>query len=362
VDDIVDRIYEASVIPELWIDILDRLAAIAHCDGGILIAADSRQNVRALSSDCLSPMLSAFINEGWMQQNIRASRLRPMNYSGFVVDLDLVTPEEMETDPLYVDCLRKHGGGVGTGTVIPAPSGDLIIFNIERSHKRGVVNREVLPALDVLRPHLARSALLSIRLGLERAQTMTQTLGRLDLPGAVLSTTGLVLSANSLFEKLNEQFIPIAGGGLAISHTPAENLLQLALKISRPSASDLQSYSVPVPATGGASPCVAHLIPVRRQARDIFSQAAHILVVTPLSSPQAPQAHILFGLFDLSPAEARVAQKLVEGGSIEQIAIDNKLSRETVRSQLKSVFAKTATSRQSELVGLLMGTQIRAHK
>jgi hypothetical protein len=27
-DDIVDRIYEASVIPDLWTDILDRLAAV----------------------------------------------------------------------------------------------------------------------------------------------------------------------------------------------------------------------------------------------------------------------------------------------------------------------------------------------
>lgn len=58
-----------------------------------------------------------------------------MNYSGFVVDLDVVTAEEAETNPLYVNCLRKSGGGAGTGTVIPAPSGDLIIFNIERSYK-----------------------------------------------------------------------------------------------------------------------------------------------------------------------------------------------------------------------------------
>jgi DNA-binding CsgD family transcriptional regulator len=362
VNEIVDRIYEASFIPDLWIDILDRLAALAQCDGGILIAADSQQNIRALSSECLTPMLSAFINEGWMRQNIRASRLRPMNYSGFIVDLDIVTPEEAETDPLYVNCLRKYGGGAGTGTVIPAPSGDLIIFNIERSYKRGFVAREILPTLDALRPHLARSALLSTRLGLERARAMTETLGRLNLPGAVLSMEGRVLSANRLMENLHEQFIPIAGGGLAISHPPADALLRLALKAPSHLQEALQTSSIPVPATETCPPCVAHLIPVRRQARDIFTQAAHIVVVTPIGSPQAPQAHILLGLFDLSPAEARVAQRLVEGGSIDQIAIDQRLSRETVRAQLKSVFAKTGTNRQSELVSLLLGTQIRAHK
>lgn len=360
-DDIVDRIYEASVIPDLWTDILDRLAAVGQCDGGILIATDPQQTHRAVSSDCYSSMLKAYIDEGWICQNIRGARLGPQSFSGFVVDLDMVTPEEAETDALYVDCLRKHGGGVGTLTVIPAPTGDLIIFSLERSYKKGFVDRAVLPALDALRPHLARSALLSVRLGLERARAMTETLKRLDLPGAVLSASGRVLSSNSLLDNMHEQFIPTAGGGLAISHRPANDLFRKAL-LGSPNASDGgQSYSIPVPATENAAACVAHLLPVRRQARDIFTGAANIFVVTSVSSPMAPPAHILFGLFDLSPAEARVAQKIVQGSSVEEIASDHKISRETVRNQLKAVFAKTGTSRQVELVGLVMGAQIRPH-
>lgn len=360
-DDIVDRIYEASVIPDLWVDILDRIAAIARCDGGILIAADPQQNVRALSSDCLSPMVRAFINEGWMRQNIRASRLRPLNYSGFVVDLDIVTPEEAETDPLYVNCLRRYGGGVGTGTVIPAPSGDLIIFNIERSYKKGFVERDVLPALDALRPHLARSALLSLRLGLERARAMTEALGRLDLPAAVLGANGRIISSNALLDKMQRQFAPVAGGRMAISHRLANDLLQAALANSARSGADLQSHSIPVPPVDDLAPAVAHLLPVRRQARDIFAGATIILVVTSLTSPKVPPANILHGLFDLSPAEAKVAQGIVEGHTVEEMAAANNLSRETIRKQLKAVLAKTGTNRQAELVGLLAGAQIRAH-
>ena len=360
-EDLVDRVYEASVIPDLWVDVLDRIAGIAHCDGGILIAADPSLTVRAVSSDCLSPMLSAFINEGWMRQNLRASRLRPLNYSGFVVDLDIVTSDEAETDPFYVNCLRKYGGGVGTGTVIPAPSGDLIIFNIERSYKKGFVDRDVLPALDALRPHLARSALLSLRLGLERARAMTEALARLELPGAVLGGSGRVLSTNVLLDRLDKQFIVAAGGRLAISHRPAAELFERYLVNSARGGSTQNSYSIPIPATDGCPAAVAHLLPVRRQARDIFTGAAHIFVVTPLGSPRAPPAHILCGLFDLSPAEARVAQKLVEGSSVDEIALASDLSPATIRNQLKSVLAKTGTNRQAELVGLLTGTQIRSH-
>lgn len=360
-DELVDRIYEASVIPSLWVEVLDRISAIAHCDGGLLIAADPSKNVHAVSSECLSPMLRAFIEEGWMHQNIRAARLAPLNYSGFVVDLDIVTPEEAETDPFYVDCLRKFGGGVGTGTVIPAPTGDLIIFNMERSYKRGFIERSVLTELDALRPHLARSALLSVRLGLERARAMTEALSRLNLPAAVLTAKGQVLSTNALLDGMQARFICGAGGQLVISYRPANALFKAALASSDVSDSVRQTYSIPVPALDDLQPCVAHLVPLRRQARDIFNGAANLLVVTSITTPSAPPAHILHGLFDLSPAEARVAQNLFEGRTIEEIATANGLSRETIRKQLRAVLTKTGTNRQSELVGLLSGAQIRAH-
>jgi DNA-binding CsgD family transcriptional regulator len=96
-------------------------------------------------------------------------------------------------------------------------------------------------------------------------------------------------------------------------------------------------------------------VPIKRQARDIFSGATFLLIVTPLASPRAPSSEVLNGLFDLSPTEARTAQGLVEGKSIDEVAVANGLSRETIRTQLKSVLSKTGMRRQSELVGLLAG-------
>jgi DNA-binding CsgD family transcriptional regulator len=357
-EDVIDRIYEAAVIPELWTDILDRLAAIAGCDGGIMISVDTQQCVRAVSSDCLTTMTNVFINEGWMRQNIRASRASALNHSGFVTDEDIVTHHEAETDPFYVEVLRKHGGGLGTGTLIPAPTGDLIIFNIEKSYKKGPVERERLPSLDALRPHLGRSALLAVRLGMERARAMTETLSKLGLGGAVLGGSGRVLSVNSLLEKLNKQFTSAAGGRLAILHRQAQGMLQTALADFNRNSQNSQTCSIPVPAVDEAAPCVAHLIPVRRQARDILTGASALIVVTSLAPPKAPPAAVLHGLFDLSPAEARVACALIQGQSVEEIAAINVLSRETIRAQLKSVLAKTGTKRQAELVGLLTGIQI----
>lgn len=70
---------------------------------------------------------------------------------------------------------------------------------------------------------------------------------------------------------------------------------------------------------------------------------------------RAPSAAILGGLFDLSPAEARVARGLIEGRTVNKVADGYGLNESTVRNQLRLIFAKTGASRQSELVLLCGG-------
>jgi DNA-binding CsgD family transcriptional regulator len=54
--------------------------------------------------------------------------------------------------------------------------------------------------------------------------------------------------------------------------------------------------------------------------------------------------------YGLSPKEVEVAMAIVDGKSIQQIADHRRLSRETVRTQLKSVFSKLGVTSQLELV------------
>ena len=62
---------------------------------------------------------------------------------------------------------------------------------------------------------------------------------------------------------------------------------------------------------------------------------------------------LLQQVFGLTKSEARLASGLLCGQSLEEIAAANDVSLGTVRSQIKTVFAKTHTHRQAELVGLL---------
>lgn len=60
----------------------------------------------------------------------------------------------------------------------------------------------------------------------------------------------------------------------------------------------------------------------------------------------------------LTRAEARLAATLAKGSSLEEAAAALSISIHTVRSQLKSVFAKTGVTRQAELIALLLADML----
>ena len=103
---------------------------------------------------------------------------------------------------------------------------------------------------------------------------------------------------------------------------------------------------------------VGHLLPVAGSARDLFTGATAMLYFTPLAQRTAPQMELLELLFDLTPAEARVASLLAEGCTVDDIGRQLKIATNTVRRHLKSVFGKTGVHRQAELVSLLGATDI----
>jgi DNA-binding CsgD family transcriptional regulator len=116
--------------------------------------------------------------------------------------------------------------------------------------------------------------------------------------------------------------------------------------------------SFPLAGSEGLSPTVAHLLPLVRTGRDIFCQGDAILILSKLGRSGTPGPAILEALFDLTPAEARIARGIAEGLTAEEIARDMGIQVATVRSHLKKIFVKTGVDRQVTLSRLLSGLPI----
>ena len=106
----------------------------------------------------------------------------------FLTEYDLYTDEELGADPFYYELLWPAGLGWAAATAIPLPTGDTLYLNLERDHDRGPVESAIVQQLDVLRPHLVRSALMSARLQLERARAASETLALIGLPALVFDS------------------------------------------------------------------------------------------------------------------------------------------------------------------------------
>jgi DNA-binding CsgD family transcriptional regulator len=98
---------------------------------------------------------------------------------------------------------------------------------------------------------------------------------------------------------------------------------------------------------------VVHVVPIRLSARDIFVRCAAALVLTPVTLPQAPPVELVQSLFDLTPAEARVARSLASGKTVEDIASDGGISPNTIQTHVRGVLEKTGCNRQVDIVALL---------
>lgn len=348
---IEQAVYEAAIVPERWADALDTLATTGEGFGTVLFSV-SDWGSQWTASPPIHTIMQHFVEDGWAGRN---SRMANGIHKGlhlvprFVTETDYYEPGEIEHDALTRDFFRPHGLGHSAGTIAHLPHGDMLCFSIERRFDDGPVPAAALARLDGLRPHLVRAAMLAARLGLERARTAVDTLAQLGFAAAALDRDGRVLIANPAFETAGEQWTTRAGERLALLDTRADAMLRATLvTIEAPAG----VRSIPLRYADAPVRQVLHVLPVRRAAHDIFARAGAIVVVTS-AVDRAGTPALLQVLFDLTAAEAALAQEIGQGRSLADIAARSGRTINTLRNQLKAVLEKTGCRRQAELTLLL---------
>jgi DNA-binding CsgD family transcriptional regulator len=351
-----DHIYECSFVPESWPRVLGQLAALAQARAGFLFVSNNDIHYWTSSTDIGIAALQPLVKSGWVASSERFKRVHAIRHSGFLTEPDVYAPEDLKNDPFYRDILYPRGLGWAAATAIELPTGDTFTVSLEREYACGPCEPAVIQTLNDLRPHIARSALLSARLQLERARAASATLAAIGLAAMVLDASGKVLAANNLIEALDGYIRWRAHDRVSLCDKSADELLRGAIAASAlGGAEGVSVRSFPVRNIVAEGAMVVHVIPIRLAARDIFARCAAALVLTPVTLPQAPPVELVQSLFDLTPAEARVARSLASGKTVEDIATDCGVSANTVRTHVRGVLQKTGRTRQTEVVALLTG-------
>lgn len=355
--DLVDRIYECAVVPELWPAVLDELSDRTESRGGLLFSA--RRVLHWTASNTVRDVFEEYVTEGWFAHCKRRVCIMGQDDPGFFVEQDFWTEEQLAREPIYRDFFVPHGLGWSAGTGLSLPTGDNIVFSIERDYERGPIENEYVELLNTLRPHLARSALVTSRLQLQRAEGAADALTRLRLPAVLVSENGIVVEANELAEEMPGLILPTGNDRLRIADKRADEMLTAALQaIKVPGSEHAVPRSFPVRDETGKAVVILHVMPVKRSAQEIFGRSYALVLLTPVSSERVPSSDLLKSLFDLTLSEARVARGVASGKALDEIATEGGVAITTVRTQLRRVLEKTGCARQAEVAALLANVAI----
>src|SRR5450631_4161300 len=121
--ELVDRIYEASLVPELWPGVLDALGRIIEGIGGALLITKADVQYWAASPGS-HERVERLVNEGLLWNGQIATRFFAAGHPGFLSMHDLCTPDELDLEPVFRNFWRPLGIGWGAATAIPIPTGE----------------------------------------------------------------------------------------------------------------------------------------------------------------------------------------------------------------------------------------------
>lgn len=86
----------------------------------------------------------------------------------------------------------------------------------------------------------------------------------------------------------------------------------------------------------------------------LSSRPAAVVFIHDLAARIWPRSDVLKELYGFTPAESRLACLILDGKASEEITALLAISRNTFKTQVKSIFSKANVRRQSELMRLLM--------
>lgn len=348
---IISGIYEAAMLPEYWPLALQSAADHLSVEGCTLITIDS--SLHWVASTRMEAVCRAYMESEWHAKNEPLDRLLKKRPYGFMREIDIFTREEVDNLAIVRDYKRPGGFGWSAAMAAPMPGGEMLLFSVEQLWDRGPIPDGTMAELELLRPHISRAALLAAKLQHQRDEAAVHSLGLIGVAAAIVTLNGIVRAANDRFLSHGERLSISAYNRLRVGFAPAAMRMDAALARLSTNAPDTTLMSIAVPAEEDEAPLVLHVLPVKGRARDIFGAATALVVVTSVSEGTRPSASLIRALFDLTPAEARVAEAVVAGrdepGALQALGMGS----ETVRTHVKSIFRKTGLNSRLELVRLL---------
>jgi len=360
---LLGSLYEAAADVGRWEGFLGEFVRVMHASSAGLLMHDLRNNQHSVVQQFgLDPAdVREYYNQVPEIQDIWTTRARRVTQTGWTgVSGQLCAENELCRSGFYNECLQKLKILHGMFGVIHQDLPFIANISIYRSTRLEAFEPPEVEILNFFMPHLRRAFQLHFQLA--DLRTRNESLQRaldLVLPGVfVFESTGKVQFMNrSASDLLARQDGLFCKGERLRADQPQESAA-LEFLVREATATSAGNELSPGGATfvsrKSSPPLRIVVAPARSLQLGTQRSAAAIAFVIDAAQRIRPRNEILRSLFGLAPAECRLALLLGDGKSLSEISQELGVSRNTLKTQIASIYAKTGASRQSQLVRLLL--------
>lgn len=351
--DLIDLIYEAAVDFDAWRVAIVRIgdALRARQTSFEIYDPASRKPPFVLMPNTDPDDLRAYA-EHWVAYNSMRDRAVKLPAGAVLRFEDLMPREEFDRTPIYNEFWRRQGIDHVLSVNIAREGTAASGMAFSRTRRDGGFEREDLRLLGALAPHLRRAVALNLRLArLDMQRTSTaEMLDRCPDGALLVDAQAHILLANAAAEKmLGEKIgLRVINGCLAAASPAKTTALHRLIAGGGAGGGEL----IVLPGRDGAK-LTACVLPVRAETAWLATAPAAIVFVK-ATQQGLPSAAQLQQLFDLTGAQANLAREILRGDGIPAVARRLGVSSATARSHLLEVFQKTGTTRQAELVRVIL--------
>ena len=363
--DTIGTIYDCALDPDHWPEAMRRiteLTASAAMGMGI-IDHKHKRNLRLYDYGYEEDDLKLYFEKYAAMSPAFVARL--MFPVGEPVTSEMLIDEhELLDSRMYHEFFKPRGFRYGaTIEMLRTP---------HRSAGTSLVRKEGQPAygaadlalLRLLSPHLCRAFAISDVLDLRtlKSEMLEATLDGLAAGVYLTARDGIVVYMNAAAERQVKtgNAMRIVNNRLSAADPTARTALANAIDEVAKDETDAgpSGHSLAIPDADGAG-YVATLLPIERgQRRGImapFAASVAVFAQDPAQVPLLP-GEAFARLYGLTGGELRVLLTLAQGLGAKEAADMLGIGEPTVRTHLQRIFSKTATSKQSEVLSLLMRT------
>jgi len=363
--ELIGLIYDAAAAPERWPTFLERLSDVLELRAAIFALTRTSEDGSVGSIPTAAGMDASTLQaygEHFAPINPFRTPMLGLPIGAIAPGEQLMPDAEIVRTEFFNDFYAPAGLRHGFSLLIHKDASGASVLGCHRGPDQDRSSDADLELVRMLTPHLQRARVLAGRLGTLSSQEriVSGVLDRLPVGLVFVDPAGCFVSANARGQEIlcEHDGLGLSRGRLATGRVRDNQALEAiiaaacecgqrrghaaptSLRLARPSGRrDLEVMACPID-------------PESEMWSD--GHAAAFLVVSDGEAELRGVAPRLRDLYGLSEAESELAVALASGATVKEWAAQRGVSVETVRWQLKQVFAKTGTSRQPDLMRLML--------